>query len=421
MNTQTITQSAVQELEKRFTRLVGTSATNLCTHCGWCIEACHIYLATGDPEMSPVAKAERVRRVLRRKHDWTSKVFPFWTRAKDLTEEELEDWVELAFRNCTLCERCLVNCPMCVETPQIIGAVRGALTALGKGPEVLGQLADAAIWREEALDDLKGIFLDQIAELERQVQERLGDPQARIPIDQPADKLYVPLSGAHTIVPPAIIFNAVGESWTMSMFEAANNALFLGDIPRAKRITQRILKEAERLNVKEIVVAECGHAYAVLRWEAPKWFGGPLKFKVRSILEVVDDYLQEGRLKLDRTRNPVSVTYHDPCNLGRKGGIFEEPRRLLRAATMDFRDMSPNRWENFCCGGGGGLVANEDWKDFRIKAGKVKADQIRQTGATVAATSCDNCLIQITDLAESYELGVKVTPVSQLVVNALVT
>jgi Fe-S oxidoreductase len=414
------TQTALQELGKRYSRLVGTSATNLCTHCGWCVDACHVYLATNDPEMSPVAKTERVRRVLRRQRDWTSKVFPIWTGAKDLTEKELEDWVELAFRNCTLCERCLVNCPLCVETPQIMGAVRGALTALGKGPEILSELSDAAIWREEAVDEFKGAFLDQIADLEQQVKERLGNPKACIPVDQPADKLYVPLSGAHTIVPPAVIFNAVGESWTMSMFEASNNALFLADVPRAKRITQRILKEAERLNVKEIVVAECGHAYAVLRWEAPKWFGGPLKFKVRSILEVVDDYLRDGRLKLDPTQNPEPVTYHDPCNLGRKGGIFEEPRRLLRAATMDFRDMTPNRWENYCCGGGGGLVANEDWQEARIKFGKVKAEQIRRTEATVAATSCDNCLIQITDLSEHYGLGVRVTPVSQLVVNALV-
>jgi Fe-S oxidoreductase len=424
MNTQTATkttEAALEQLAKRYTRLVGTSGTNLCTHCGWCIDACHVYLATRDPEMSPVAKAERVRRVLRRRHDWTSKVFPFWTRAKDLTETELEKWVELAFANCTLCERCVINCPLCVETPQLFGAVRGTLTALGKGPEVLSELSDAAIAREEGLDDFKGPFLEQIKELEKQVQERLGDPNARIPVDEPADKLYVPLSGAHTIVPPAVIFNAVGESWTMSMFEASNNALFLADVPRAKRIAQRILNEAERLNVKEIVVAECGHAYVVLRWEAPKWFGGPLKFKVRSILEVVDEYHQSGRLKLDPTRNPEPVTYHDPCNLGRKGGIFEEPRRLLRAATMDFRDMTPNRWENYCCGGGGGLVANEDWTDTRVKFGKVKAEQIQQTGATIAATSCDNCLIQISDLSEHYGLGVTVTPVSQLVTNALVT
>ncbi len=414
------TQAALQELESRFNRLVGTSATNLCTHCGWCIEACHIYLATRDPALSPVAKTEHVRRVLRRSHDWLSRVFPFWTGARDLTEGELDRWVELAYRNCTLCERCVINCPMAVETPQIMAAVRGTLTALGKAPEILEQLADAALAREEAADVLRDIYLEQIKGLEKEVQEKLGDAEARIPVDEEADMLYVPLSGAHTMVPPAIFFNAAGASWTMSLFEVSNYGVFLSDIPRAKRITERILKEAERLKVKEIVVGECGHAYAALKWEAPKWFGGPLKFKVRSILEVLDEYVQDGRLKLDPSRTRESVTYHDPCNLGRKGGIFEEPRRIISAASSEFREMLPNRVESFCCGGGGGLVANLDWQEFRIQTGKVKADQIRETGAKRVVTACDNCLHQIQELSEHYGLGVRVSNVGQLAANALI-
>ena len=413
------TQQAVEELEKRFNRLIGTSATNLCTHCGWCIEACHIYLATQDPELSPVAKTERVRKVLRRSHDWLSRILPFWTGAHDLTEEELDNWVELAFRNCTLCERCVINCPMAVETPQIMGAVRGMLTTLGKAPEILDQLADAAIAREEAADVFRDVYQEQIKTLEVEVQERLNDPQARIPLDEEAEMLYVALSGAHTIVPPAIVFNAVGASWSLSMFEASNYGLFLADIPRAKRIAERIFTEAERLKVKEIIIPECGHAYLALKWEAPKWLGGPLKFRVRSLLEVVDEYLREGRLRFDPSVNQEPVTYHDPCNIGRKGGIFEEPRQIIKASSQDFREMVPNRVESFCCGGGGGLVTNPDWEDFRIKTGKVKADQIRNTGAKVVVTSCDNCFHQIQELSEHYDLGVSVNTVIQWAVQAL--
>ena len=70
------------ELKKRYNRLVGTSATNLCTHCGWCVDACHVFLATNDPSKSPVAKAEKVRKVLKKEHDWLSKIIPFWTGAE---------------------------------------------------------------------------------------------------------------------------------------------------------------------------------------------------------------------------------------------------------------------------------------------------------------------------------------------------
>lgn len=416
------TEIALQELEKRVNRLVGTSATNLCTHCGWCIDSCHIYLSTGDPMLSPVAKAERVRKVLRRSHDWMSKVFPFWTGAADLTEEELDDWVELAYRNCTLCERCVVNCPMAVETPQLLGAVRGALSAIGKAPEILDQLAEASIAREENIDMMRDIFSEQVKDLEKQVQEKLNNPQASIPLEKEGvDILYIPLSGAHTIVPPAVIFNAVGESWSMSMFEVSNYGVFMADIPRAKRITKRILDEAKRLGVKDLVLGECGHAYAALKWEAPKWFGGPLEFRVRSLLEVVDEYVRDGRLHFDPSLNSEAVTYHDPCNIGRKSGIFEEPRRVINEAAADFREMTPNKLQSFCCGGGGGLVANLDWAEFRIKSGKVKADQIRDSGAKVVVTACDNCLHQIDQLSEHYNLNVSVKNVAQLAVDALVT
>lgn len=421
MTTATFDTDTRAELEKRFNRLVGTSATNLCTHCGWCIDTCHVYLATGDVRLSPVAKADLIRRHYKRSHDWLSRIFPRWTGAKRrLNEEELDDWVEAAFMACTLCERCVINCPMGVETPQLLAAARGTLTALGRAPEILDQLADVSIAREEHLDDFSEYFLEQIRTLEEEVQTKLDDPDARIPVNEPADILYVPLSGAHTIVPQAILFNALGVSWSLSMFEASNYAMFIGDIPRAKKIAMRVIAEAERLGVKELVISECGHAYAAFRWEAPKWFGGPLPFRVRSIVEVLDGYVSQGLFELDPTVNPEPITYHDPCNLGRKGGVFDEPRRVIAASSMDYREMTPTREMNFCCGGGGGLVAELDWSEQRLTFGGPKAEQIRDTGATRVITSCDNCRHQINELGERYGVPIEqVESVSELLVDAV--
>lgn len=414
-------EQAEKELEKKYSKLVGAAASNMCAHCGWCIDSCHVYLSDHDPETTPVAKAERIRRVYKKNHDWMSKIFPFWTGAEKLTEEELERWINLAYRDCTLCERCVVNCPMGVETPQLIAAARSALAAAGKAPEILTQLADMAISREENAELYRDFFLEQIKEIEKQLQAFLKRPDATIPIDKEGARiLYVPLSGAHTILPEAIIFNAANESWTLSMFEASNYGVFLGDSAKAKRISERILHEAENLKVQEIVVTECGHAYTTLRWEAPKWYGKPLPFKVRSILEVLDEYVREKRLDLEPSKNSEPVTYHDSCNLGRKGGLLEEPRRVIQAVARDFREMTPNRIQSLCCGGGSGLVAIAEWSEARIKAGKPKADQIRKTGAKVVVTSCDNCRHQIMELNEHYNLGIRVTSLCELTVQALV-
>ena len=204
------------------------------------------------------------------------------------------------------------------------------------------------------------------------------------------------------------------------MFEAANYAVIIGDADRAKRITERIIREAERLGIKEVVLAECGHAYSTLEWEAPKWFGKALPFRVRSILELLDEYVAEGRLNLDPSRTEESVTYHDSCNLGRKGGLFEEPRRVLQAVAEDFREMTPNRVQSFCCGGGAGLVALDEWNESRIQSGKVKADQIRETGAKIVVTSCDNCRHQMIELSDHFGLDVTVCSLSEMTANALV-
>jgi len=171
--------------------------------------------------------------------------------------------------------------------------------------------------------------------------------------------------------------------------------------------------------VKEVIITECGHAYSTFRWTAPSWYDEPWPFKVRSLIEVIDEYLQTARIKVDPHKIKGSYTLHDPCNLARNSGLIEEPRRILKAIIHDFREMTPNKERNLCCGGGGGLVANPEWEETRIKVGKPKADQIKATGADVVVASCDNCRHQLTELNDFYKLDTKVTGLSELVSEAM--
>jgi Fe-S oxidoreductase len=81
--------------------------------------------------------------------------------------------------------------------------------------------------------------------------------------------------------------------------------------------------------------------------------------------------------------------------------------------------MSSNREHALCCGGGGGLVALEN-EDFREITGRAKIEQIRETGATILATGCENCHTQLKFLNEKYSLGVKVEFLTNLVARSLV-
>jgi Fe-S oxidoreductase len=411
--------TALEVFEKQLNRPLAT-ALEVCARCGICAESCHYYVSEPKVEHVPAFRGEQLRSVYRRRHDWLGKIAPWLVNAKELDEAMLERLAEMAFSECTLCRRCTFNCPMGVDTPLMMRAIRSIATASGKAPEILEMLADAAIEKGKDPEMFKGLFLEQIAEMERELQRLVGDPEARIPVEKEGARvLYVALAGAHTILPPAAIFHAVKEDWTLSLYEAANYGVFLGDTARAKAIAKRIIDEAKKLRVQEVVVAECGHACASLVWDAPNWFGETFPFRIRSIVELLAEYVQGGRLKLDRTANPEAITYHDSCNLARTSGIYQEPRLILNAVAEDFREMTPHGLENYCCGGGGGLVALDEYNDKRMRAGKPKADQIRKTGAQTVVAACENCRLQLGDLNSYYKLNVQVSPLADVIVKAM--
>jgi len=269
---------------------------------------------------------------------------------------------------------------------------------------------------------------ETIAWLEDDLRATTGDPSVTLPIDRrharvlyalnPREIKFFPLS----ISAAGQLFHAAGERWTLSStdFDITNYGYFAADRDAARRIARGVIERAEELGVETLVVAECGHGYRSLRWEAPEWLGRPLPFEVRSFVEVLDDYVSAGRIRLDSARNPARVTLHDPCNLVRNGGVIEPQRRVLRAAALDFVEMTPNRERNYCCGGGGGLLAASEYAERRLAGGRLKAEQIRRTGARVVVSPCHNCIDQLMELNRHYALGVEIRTLAEVAADALV-
>ena len=87
----------------------------------------------------------------------------------------------------------------------------------------------------------------------------------------------------------------------------------------------------------------------------------------------------------------------------------------------DFRDMAPNRDHNHCCGGGGGIMPmGPSYKPVRMLSGRVKAEQIKATGAKIVIAPCHNCFDQISDLSEMYELGIEVKSLKDILYESMV-
>ncbi|MCJ7497795.1 MAG: (Fe-S)-binding protein, partial [candidate division Zixibacteria bacterium] len=264
--------------------------------------------------------------------------------------------------------------------------------------------------------------------LSEELQVEVGDPQANLPVDKPRTELlytvnprepkFFPLS----LLATAKILYAAGESWTVSSdyYDITNYGLYSGDDGEAGLISSRLRKSMVELGAKTLVLGECGHGYNSNRWEAPEWLAAKDRFEVKSIIQIIADYVRHGRIKLNPSRNQKTVTLHDPCNLVRLGGIIEEQRYILRTAVTNFVEMSPNREQNFCCGGGGGQLSMTRYAKRRLETGKIKAEQIRKTGAQIVVAPCHNCIDQLSELNREYRLGVEVKTISEIVADALV-
>jgi Fe-S oxidoreductase len=389
-----------------------------CTRCGICTEACHAYASTGQVKYISAYRHEIVRRIYKRYFKARGKLWPSVAEAKELSERALEELYEAAY-SCTGCRRCMMFCPFGIDTQMLMSIAKLLLIGGHVEPEVLTMLADTSIEKGKSLDLFKESFLAGIKKLEAEVVKkwRVEAGETAIPVDvEGADLLYVALAGAHSIVPAAAIFDAAGENWTLSFFEAVNFGAFVGDPTKTKLILDRIINEAKRLKVKEVCICECGTAFRTM-----KQMSGKQSFEVTAITEVHARYLKEGRIKLDKSKfKNKSITYHDPCQIARNGGVIDEARYVLQHLTDDFREMSPDPRYNWCCGGGGGLVAlGEETLDFRMKSAKVKVDQVKATGATILTTACENCHAQLSDLNNYYKMGVDVQFLSSLVADAL--
>ena len=414
-------QKTRDELLKLFQSKLNQAMTlylETCSRCGVCTKACHVHESMPQVKYIAAYRAEIVRRIYKKYFKGQGKLWSTAGESKELTDMALEELYEAAY-SCTGCRRCVVFCPFGIDTQMVMSIAKLLLVGAHAEPEILTMLADTSITKGESLDVFKEGFLQGVKNLEAEVVKKWQSEAGKtaIPIDvEGADLLYVALAGAHSIIPAAAIFNAAGENWTLSFFEAVNFGAFVGDPTRTKLILNRIINEANRLKVKEVCICECGTAFRVMKQQS-----GKQPFKVTSITEVHARYLKEGRIRLDKSKLKEPVTYHDPCQMARNGGIIDEPRYVLSHLTDDFREMTDDPRYNWCCGGGGGLVAlGEDTLDFRMKSSKVKVDQVKKTGASILTTACENCHTQLSNLNEHYEMGVNVQFLSSLVADALV-
>jgi Fe-S oxidoreductase len=269
-------------------------------------------------------------------------------------------------------------------------------------------------------------FVETIEWLSEEFADEIDDPEAHIPYDQKGTRfLYLPnprelgMNLLH-LTAMAGLFHAFGESWTMSSrhTDVTNWGYFKGDDEITRKMVLQIVEATEDLGAETLVLSECGHGYYVLRNLTKKLIGRSPEFSVTSMPELTLEMTKKGVTEFDPGMHPYPIAYHDPCNLGRKSGIFDAPRELLSKCCQEVVELDSNRLQSICCGGGGGMIQDSTGTKRRMLAGKAKADQMRAVGLKHIATSCLSCQRQLTELSKHYDLDMQVHTVAALAAEA---
>lgn len=395
--------------------------------CSRCAVQCQVYQATGGPEDIPCYRSELLLSVYRRHFTMSGILKGRLTGKGHLTDEKIEEMAD-SFWNCTACKRCTLECPVGIDHALVTHLGRYILGEIGIAPRAL------VVSTREQLEGKTGntsaipvpALLDTLEFLEEDMKEELG-VDIKFPMDvDGAEYVFFPavsdfLMEAESLMGIAAVFTATGDSWTTGTgyFDGINYGLFYSD-RMLERVVTKLDVETKRLHGNKILIGECGHASRSAKYYVPTYCGGKDAFPVINIMEYTHQAWKEGKLKLRPNVIKERVSYHDPCNIARQAWIIDQPRELLKAICSDYVELTPNKSENICCGGGGGTVSIDEIRPYRTMiGGKAKADQIRRAGCKILVAPCANCKKQLRELVEDQKIDCEIVGLHDLLYKAI--
>lgn len=400
----------------------------LSAKCSRCATTCQVYQATGDLKDIPCYRSELLLSVYRRHFTLGGMLRGRIAGTGHLTDEKIQEMAK-SFYECTACRRCVNECPSGIDHGLVTHLGRYILSEIGIVPRAL------VVSTREQLEGDSGntsavpvpALLDTLEFLSEDMLEEKG-VDIKFPIDvENSDYVFFPavsdfLMEAETLMGIAAVFTATGDKWTTGTgyFDGINYGLFYSD-----RILERVVKkidaETKRLNGKNVLIGECGHASRSAKMFLPAYCGGEKAFPVINIMEYTYKVWKEGRLKLDPNIVTEKVAYHDPCNIARTRWIVNQPREILKAFCKNYVEMTPSGEDNICCGGGGGTVSLDEIRAYRTTVGgKLKADQIRKSGCKILVAPCANCKKQLKELVEDQKIDCQVVGLHDLIYKAII-
>ncbi|MBL7136151.1 MAG: (Fe-S)-binding protein [Candidatus Marinimicrobia bacterium] len=326
-------------------------------------------------------------------------------------KKELEEEVDKIYR-CVGCEACVDQCPHGINIPNILRAARRLLVDFGSYPDILKSIV-------QKIHDVGNPLGEE--------REKRSDwaKQLNVPNFQPGiEYLYfaccipsydprvqnVAQATVRILQKSGVSFGILGVQENCCG-EAIRR---IGAEKVFEEVTKSNISSFESAGVKNILVTS-PHCYTSFENDYPE-FGA--NFEVFHITQYFSGLIEKGKIQPIKSFDK-KVVYHDPCNLGRQNGIYEEPRNILRNIPgLELLEVENfNRSLSVCCGAGSGALWMEWEKDERI--GDIRINQLVDTGAEIIAVACPYCLQMFEETIKSMDLNIQVMDIAEILYESL--
>lgn len=326
-------------------------------------------------------------------------------------KDELAAEIDKIYR-CVGCEACLDQCPHGIDTPKILRAARRLLVDFGSYPDTL----KSTVQKIKNVGNPFGEPMEKRADWAKD----LNVPEFQSEIDY----LYFPCClPAYDARNQNIARSTVGifQKFDISFGILGTKEHCCGEAVR-KIGAEQVFKQVCKANIKEFknfgvtkVLVSSPHCYSTFKNEYPE-FGA--EFEALHITQFLAELIDEGKIIPKKEFNK-KVVYHDPCTLGRKNEIYEEPRNILQSIPgLELVEVEEfNRNLSVCCGAGSGGLWMEWDKDERIV--NVRLKQLIETGADVIAVACPYCRQMFEETLKSMNSEIEVMDVTEILYESM--
>ncbi len=385
------------------TRSVGQVAEELylqCIRCGKCLSVCPVYQETRIETLSPRGRVALYRAV----------------GEQELTTEEI---YAHKFYSCLMCEACRETCPSGVQLDVILTQVRADLARSGLLPESLQRLDETIASAGNISGEDNAQRLGWTANLETPPTGLEHGGQAEVAYFVGCVSSLFPASYS---IPQSLvqIFERAGVNYALLGEEerCCGYPMYLnGEGERAADLARHNVAAVRATGASQVVMS-CPSCYHMWKHTYPELLGEDALdgLEILHETEMLAELAQAGRIRLKPW--PVTLTYHDSCDLGRKSGIFEAPRDLLRAIPeLELVEMRDHHANSLCCGGGGNLETYD--RDLAQSLPRRRLEQARDSGAGYIAVSCQQCKRTLAGAARREKIRLRVMDLSEIILRQL--